>query len=42
MLIDLQLLYVLRFLIPSVEDKETIEQVLFLLDKFCASDKLYP
>ena len=34
--------YTLHF--PSnnaVEDEETIEQVLFLLDKFCASDELY-
>ena len=25
----------------AVKDEETIEQVLFLLDKFCASDELY-
>ena len=25
----------------AVKEEETIEQVLFLLDKFCASDELY-
>ena len=34
--------YTLDFPSDNVaEDKETIEQVLFLLDKFCASDELY-